>query len=89
MLQNTETKPTHTKNLSINKENWLGFCGGLNENSPVGSHIRMSDSQMVNYLGRIRRYGHAGENSLGVGFEVSKAQTRHSLSFGLQLVDYI
>lgn len=47
----------------------------------------MSSSQLVDYLGRIRR-GLVGEGlSLGVGFEVSKAHARPSLFLCLLPLD--
>lgn len=47
----------------------------------------MSDSKLLNYLGRITRHGLIGRAvSLKVGFEVSKAHTSSNLSLH-ELVD--
>lgn len=44
--------------------------------APVGSYIWMLGPQLVDYLGRIRRYDLVGGSvSLGLSFEVSKAHS--------------
>ena len=53
-------------------------CGGLNKNSPIGSYIGMLSHQGVELFDRIKRIRRCGlvggSVSLGVSFEVSKAQ---------------
>ena len=59
----------------------LRQCGGLNINAPVAHELEYLGLQLVDCLGRIRRCGLVGEVlSLEVGFEVSNAHARASMS---------
>ena len=48
------------------------ICGGLNENGPLGSYNWIFVSQLVDYLGRIRKCGFVGGGVLiRIDFEFS------------------
>lgn len=58
--------------------------GGLNENNPIGSYTGMFCFLLVECFGRIKRFGHGGEDKpLGLGFMVSKAHVGPILSLAV------
>lgn len=68
-----------------NQGHSVGCSGGLNENGPHRFIFKCLVPSLSDPLGRIRRWkcDLVGGISLEMGFEVSKAHTKQSLSFSL------